>query len=70
MATAGSIVGVFVVMVAMATVIGWLAARKGHSPVVWGLLGVFVFLPALIVVLLIPEKKPSASETTAEVPVT
>ncbi len=34
-----------------------IAARKGHSPLLWGLLAVFLPLIALIIVLILPDRR-------------
>jgi len=36
--------------------VAWLAARKGYSAVVWGILGFFFSWIALIIVLVLPNR--------------
>jgi len=49
----------FIVAVIFAWICATLAARKGYSPVVFGILGFFFFIITLIVVLVLPRKQGS-----------
>ena len=36
---------------------GWIAGRKGHSAVLWGILGFFFTIITLIIVLVLPRRE-------------
>ncbi len=53
----------YIISLVVAVLCAWLcaalAARKGYSPVLFGILGFFFFIITVIVVLVIPDKNAS-----------
>ena len=49
-----------VIWAAFVALTAWLAAKKGYSPAVWAILGVFLTWIALIIVLVLPRRAPAA----------
>ena len=47
----------FIIAVIFAWICATLAARKGYSPVIFGILGFFFFIITLIVILVLPAKR-------------
>lgn len=55
-----AMLGILVVaLIVLAFIPSVIAARKGHSPLGYYLFGLVLFVPALIVVLLVPETSDS-----------
>jgi len=58
--TTGTLIGAAIGFVIWIVIILWtvsIARRKGHSPVLWGILAFFFSLIALIIVAVLPRRK-------------
>ena len=47
-----------VIWVVFVVLTAWLAAKKGYSPVLWTVLAIFFTWIALIIVLVLPRRRP------------
>ena len=52
--------GGLVIAVLIGLLCGYIAGRKGRRPALWGILGFFFTLITLVVVLIVPSKRPVA----------
>ncbi len=52
--------GGLVIAVLIGLLCGYIAGRKGRRPALWGILGFFFTIITLIVVLIVPSKRPVA----------
>jgi len=62
-ATTASLVGAAIGFVIWIGIIAWtvsIARRKGHSPMLWGVLAFFFSFIALIIVAILPRKQSAA----------
>jgi len=53
----GAYVILFVVLSVCGVICANLAASRGHSPVLFGLLGFFLFIPTLFILVLLPPRR-------------